>query len=450
VHWILILIVSVQLGRLLGMALRKTNAVPARSEPRRAKPKVKVPDLYPALSPLQLEAVLDAEAFARVQRMPIVQVWPLHAEGARARQVGVALSRVMIRELQRTPGLSVRGPEDTPVEGSADPTAAHANAGLRQNVLGGSLRVDGERCSAQLWIARGDGRVERAEISADGIEALLLAWAVRALEWLDTARGQAFGAPPDVSWPRGADGFAQLGAVIEFAAAHPASDESFDVDDEVLALLRAGAQMSVAGTLLSSRHVVTKLELLQAYPEDAQLCVSLATDVWSGMGGDRDAFQFLRRALEISPGLGKAHMLAPSAATHPERMAAHAELGYALQPNGSLGSSSYLRWLSRWSRNPERAKQVALAEVARAPADPHNYYPLIDAYEATGDTRRALETAQQLMRYLAPLHARTRACFEQDATTREKIERGEWDPAGELRERMERLEEETKRGKSAA
>ena len=240
-----------------------------------------------------------------------------------------------------------------------------------------------------------------------------------------------------MSWPQGREALQRLGEVIALAAG---CDDDFDVDDAVLALLRHGPEMSVAGHLLSGRHAAVKLELLAAYPDDAQLCFSLFTDLWSGAGPERRAFQFVRRALEISPGHGKAHMVAPHGAVDPERMGAHAELGYELLPDNSFGASNYLHWLKRWAHDSQRSVAIGLAAIEQAPADPHSYYLVIDAYEALGDTRRALETAQQLLRYLAPLDARTRHCFEQNPQTKQRLQAGDWDPAAELRKRIERFE----------
>src|SRR5262249_30979531 len=89
------------------------------------------------------------------------------------------------------------------------------------------------------------------------------------------------------------------------------------------------------------------LEALRRDPYNAQLCFETFCAVWRSQRPQPEALQFCRKAIELSPGHGKAHMCAPHAAPPEANMLRHSELGYRLLPGNSFAINNYILNLRR-------------------------------------------------------------------------------------------------------
>jgi hypothetical protein len=237
----------------------------------------------------------------------------------------------------------------------------------------------------------------------------------------------------------------RIGEVLTLASerrAHGIDHEGdLEVEARALELLAEAPSLSVLAPCLSDDRLGDLLRLYEHDPFDAALCFRLYCALWRDVGFQRDAFQFVRRALTLCPAHGKANMVAPHAALRPEQMGHHSELAFRLLPDNSFALSNYALWLITHAKDHHKVAEVARAGIDLAPHDPANYERLIDAYEALGDIERALEVAGELMGWLEPeLHPRTRYCLYQNPSLRQRIEKGSYDPAQTLRQRIDQLE----------
>src|SRR5262249_13116347 len=139
-------------------------------------------------------------------------------------------------------------------------------------------------------------------------------------------------------------------------------------------------------------------EGLKRDPYNAQLCFETFCAVWTSKGPQPQALQFCRKAIELSPGHGKAHMCAPHAARRPVEMLRHSELGYRLLPGNSFAVNNYT--LALTEANAPAAQRIELAEegIAADPRDPGNYERLIELCTTLGDPVTVLVTAERLQK----------------------------------------------------
>lgn len=168
----------------------------------------------------------------------------------------------------------------------------------------------------------------------------------------------------------------------------------------------------------------------EADSHDAQLCFGIFCEVWDARGPQPEALQFLRRALELSPGHGKSHMTFPHAAKNPKLLGHHSRLEFLLLPGSSFAATNYALWLARHDPKSPRREAVIRDGIERDPRDPGGYYPLIDLLEKQGRISEASATVKDLMRLFEPIFdPRARYCLEQNPIQKQQLESGQYDPA---------------------
>lgn len=396
-----------------------------------------VPRLYPKLDSRALSTFLSEAEATRIRSLKRVRVMPLFSESSspRERAFGMGLSRLLMRDLMLVRNLSVRGSEDIPLasyeEVTADPSHMMEEALItgRVRLGGGGFRVD-----LELWSNQGEGAV-RTVASArfeDFLRSVstVVAQALGGTVSQETLRAWHFGRP------------ANPGNLIHFGEL---CLERPCLTDDVLALRSSDPAFVLPVALLEDDAPERLVHLLRAWeadPYDAQLYFLLFCSAWSGEGEQPEAMQFIRRALELSPGHGKAHMCAPHAASPRADMLRHAELGYALLPGNSFAISNYIHALLRGSKPlpVERALALAREIIALDPKSPDGYLQSIHILQHARRPREALVLAEQLkVLYGPPMDPRTRYCLEQNPRKRDALNDGTWDPARELAELIAEL-----------
>jgi TolB-like protein len=411
---------------------------------RRAPWPPDVPRLYPKLDSRALSAFLTEAEAARIRSLKRVRVMPLFSESSspRERAFGTGLSRLLVRDLMLVRGLSVRGPEDVPLasyeEVSADPSHMMEEALVTGRVkLGRGFRVD-----LELWSSQGEGAVRTVE--SENFEEFLLRVSTGVVQTLGGS------VPPETlrAWHLGRP--ASPGNLIRFgelSLSRPCQLE------DVLALRALDPAFVLPVYLLEDdapERLTHLLSALEADPYDPQLHFMLFCSTWSGVGEQPEAMQFIRRAIELSPGHGKAHMCAPHAASPKVDMLRHAELGYSLLPGNSFAISNYINALLRsgTAGSVERVLELSREIIAMDPKSPDGYLQAIHILRRAGRPQEALAFAEELKGlYGPPMDPRTRYCLEQNPQVRDGLRAGTLDPVRELAELIVRLRQESARAK---
>jgi tetratricopeptide (TPR) repeat protein len=404
----------------------------------------RTPELYPDLDDQALCRVFDAQAARSLAQVPRVMVVPLAGENTESAAAGMGLAEILRRDLMLVRGLSVLGREDGRAQCYTHHEEVEPRSCREQWVVGGTTSLVGKQLRVNLWGVLG-ARHFTLTVEGDDVSQVLR-HAVHGLAQelgghIDAAAelGLRHGRPPSL------EALVRLGEVFILARERKlegfSARDELEVEAQALDVLYDAPDLSVLGELLGEHRLASMYALYQRDPYNVGLCFHLYCQLWNGQGFQRQAFQFVRRALELSPAHGKCNMVAPHAAIAPKQMGHHSELGYRLLPTNSFAASNYAGWLATHTNDRAQVIAVARAAVDLVPSDPANYERLIDAYEALRDFDRALEVAQELLGWFEPeIHPRTRYCLEQNPVVKTELSRGTFDPAAELKRRIERLE----------
>ncbi len=398
-----------------------------RRRPRAEEWPAGIPRLYPTLNAAELSDFLTDREYARLKRVPRVMVFPFDAP---ERPLGLALSRLLLRDLLLVPGLSVRGPEDVPTEPLSAFREDNAYVRSHEAAVGGTLERDNDSWRLRLEIRGPDLGLGRPELSAANPVDLVVpagdavAAALKAPLTPVAREGRRHGRP------------ASLESLRRFGRA-AADRRNPDVQREVVALRRSDPGFSLPASLLDSESAGGKagiLNALDADPFDANLRFSAFIAVWISVAPQPEALQFVRQAIELSPGHGKAHMCAGHAAHPSVDMIRHYRLGYRLLPGNPFAVSNLLLNLKdRPDADPGLLIELAHEGIGHDEEDPSNYHLLIEILEKQGEFRKAIEVAESLRDLLGPpLNERTKYCYEQNPQRKKDLEDGTFDPAREL------------------
>lgn len=397
---------------------------------RRASWPAHLPRLYPRLDSRELSTCLSEPEYTRIRSLKRVRVMPLFSDAASQREAffGMGLSRLLLRDLMLVRELSVRGPEDIPIA-SYEEVNADSSHLMEDALVTGRVRLSssGFRADLELWSRQGEGLVRTVKSSRfeDFLRSVSMAVAQALGGTLapEVLRGWYLGRP------------ANPGSLIrlgELCFSRPRAP------DAVLALRAEDPAFALPVQLLEDDAPERLTHLLRAWeadPFDAQLAFLLFCATWSGEGEQPEAMQFIRRALELSPGHGKAHMCAPHAASPRVDMLRHAELGYTLLPGNSFAISNYINALLRFGTGGavERVLELSREIIDMDPKSPDGYLQAIHVLRRAGRPREALVFAEELQAlYGPPMDARTRYCLEQNPQVRDAMNSGKLDPAREL------------------
>lgn len=405
-----------------------------------------IPRLYPLLDGPELCDFLDRDEFEQIKQSQLVMVCPFFSE-ARSDDheldtlFGAGLARLMIRDLMLIKNISVRGPEDTsPVPNEYIDRVSSSETKQNTMFITGECRIDGSNYLLYYEIWQSGQLISSGEVTGDDFLRFLRECA----ETLGREVGGDITADLDESWsasrPKDAKSLAWLGQLC--------LGYHHEEGDEVNAQIQKGIDMDPGFALFHSMMTEDKTlaGCLRAYeldPFDAQCCFNLFIAIWKSDGTyEPEAVQFIRRATRLSPGHGKAHMCAPHAA-HPDRkpkMLRHSELGYLLLPGNPFAINNYVINLSAANAPTEKLLELAKEGIANDPSDPGNYQRMIQLFVQNENFKTALLVAEELHKLYEPvMDERALYCLKQNPKGKEMLESGEWDPAKENRELMEKL-----------
>ena len=404
-----------------------------------------IPRLYPLLDGPELCDFLGPQEYERIKQLQMVMVCPFYSEahsesGKLDSLFGAGLSRLLIRDLMLIKNISVRGPEDTahmPMEFMEKVSKSESKTNTI--FVTGECRVtDGFRFDYAIW-QQGE-RTAEGTIRDSDLHKFLHACA----ETIGNAVGGDITTELDEPWslarPKDEQSLARLGLLylVYRREEGPKPNEIVTkalADDPNFALLHTQFKdnASLAG----------HLKALELDPFDAQNCFSLFISTWKSNGDyEPEAVQFLRKAITLSPGHGKAHMCAPHAA-HPDRQAKmirHSELGYRLLPGNPFAINNYILNLQRAKAPADQIIPLAKEGIANDPSDPGNYQRMIEICVGSKEYKTALIVAEELQKLYEPeMDERALYCLKQNPKAAQMIESGECDPAAENRKLIEDL-----------
>jgi tetratricopeptide (TPR) repeat protein len=405
-----------------------------------------IPSVYPDLDPLQLEQFLKDSDFASIKSFDNVYILPFVSQNSEPAQMcfGLGLSRLMIRNLMLLRDVSIHGPEDTP-EVPYEKIHALAEAQPQSCHVIGIANFGSEGYSLQVEAHRRGQPVRSTHVRHVDFKAFLRECSSAITQLLGSTVDASITQAWDVAQPRDANSLVQLGKIhLDFerqqtAERGRAALKLLEIDPDFVTAL-----WDYDEELPGAREEY--LSALKRDPYNAQLCFVTFCAVWTSKGPQPEALQFCRRAIELSPGHGKAHMCAPHSAQQPEGMLRHSELGYRLLPGNSFAVSNYTIALTR--ANAPAGKRIELAQegIAADPRDPGNYLRLIELCISLGDHQTALATAERLQKLYEPeMDERALYCLRQNPRMAKLIDSGNYDPAAQNRQRIAELRKRVER-----
>lgn len=402
-----------------------------------------LPRLYPALDERELCSFLTREEHTRIAKLPIVGVLPFLSRGGDPADVafGAGLSRLVLRDLMLVREISVRGPEDTP-RCSREEAATLLESDDRQStwITGAASAAAGKFVADLTLLPPGGARPETMRIQA----AELMPFAAQCAAALAKRLGGAVTSQLAQMWrfgrPASAFELSRLGQLVLLEQGVPKASR---VAVQVLAQNPA---LSIGCDFIEGDHEpnyrAILLEAIRQDPYYAQNYFSLFCTVWESTGPAPHAVQFLRRAIELSPGHGKAHMCAPHAAPPDVNMLPHSDLGYRLLPKNPFAISNYISNLQRAGRPISRILPLAYEGIEADPCDPGNYYRLMGMLEEVGEYQSAIDVAFSLLKLFEPeMNDRAWYCLQQNPVVKQRLLSGKFDPAESLHCEIRRLQE---------
>lgn len=399
-----------------------------RSRFRRSWPQG-IPKLYKG-PPEEIVPFLDRKEFERLQSLRRVQVMPDIERVDRGSPVLAACSHLLIRNLMLLPDLSVLGPEDTrDATAGADPRSLLEDDETLVVLSAAHQKVN------VVWYhrdAEGTLAMPMAELQRDPGAAL-----AGASRWIASQLGAGVPGAVEAAWRAG----------------QPSDVESLKRHGELM--LRSAPGNQVVETAWrkdpANATILWQLEdepypvdvLLAGFeqdPHNAQLCFLLFCAVWESGGFEPWAVQYCRKAVELAPGHGKAHMCVPHAAPDLRSLLAHSELAVQFLPRNAFAASNYFSNLTKWGYQDERTLRLAALCIELDPENPDGYQQLIRQLTAECRFAEARQVAASLCElYSPPMAPRTRYSLSQNPVTAERLERG-WNPYPESVEDLERLD----------
>ena len=403
-----------------------------------------VPNLYPQLDGPALCDFLTQQEFKRIRKFPKLMICPLidsQQEDSVKRWAGAGLSRLLIRDLMLLTNVSVRGPEDTYKSSVEDMREHVASTDCEQTtifMLGQFKQEHGYCLEYEFW--RGGKKLGGTRVTDSRWENLILKCATKVAKSLRAKVTPEILKQWEVARPTTLISLAHLGML----------DVGYGPDDtaEKSKLVRLALQHDPNFAMLMTEYpgddnLSWLLKAFELDPYDAQTCFSLFISIWQSKGVfEPAAVQFLRRAIELSPGHGKAHMCAPHAAHEAvvKKMITHSELGYRLLPNNPFAISNYINNLILAGASEEKMLALCREGIASDSSDPANYDRMIELFTQLGNHSTALFVAEELQKLYEPeMNPRALYCLNQNPQRKALIESGQYDPVVENRRRIAEL-----------
>ncbi len=390
-----------------------------------------LPRLYKKLDEESLASFLSPAEARRLRTVPKVLIGP-RLSGSRLSEndfFACGVSRVLIRNLMLVRGLSVRGPEDSHPTALKDELVEFLGSDYDVIVL---VDANLKRGALRLYIERGERGRETLDIRAESFSALLaeastkLAAALAGNVRLTVSSGWKSGQP------------AHQETLIKIGR-HILEDRRLS-DDGLIDLWNEDPEFATVLWGVDDEGGELFLHAVEADPYNAQLYFHLFCSVWSGGTSEPWALQFCRRAIELSPGHGKAQMCAPHAASPNVDMLAHSELGYLLLPGNTFAVNNYILYLEQAGK-PHRLLELAEEAIADDPQNPGAYEQAIQVCRDLGEYQKALDLARRLaVLYGPPMNPRTKYCIEQNPAQGAALRDGSYEPWRENAQLVSELE----------
>lgn len=399
-----------------------------------------IPTFYPNLNSLQLEQFLSDMEYSSIRSFDNVYVLPFVSQESEPAQLcfGLGLARLMIRNLMLLRDVSIHGPEDTP-EAPREAIRAIAEAQPRSSHVTGVANVGSDGFTLEAEVHRPGRPVNSARVQHGEFKGFVRECSVALARLLGSTIDDNIVRAWDVAQPCDVQSLVQLGRIhLDYER-----QQSRERGQAASSLLDADPNFVVAMWDIDEELPAARQKYLTGLkrdPYNAQLCFLTFCTVWKSQGPQPEALQFCRKAIELSPGHGKAHMCAPHAAQRPEEMLRHSELGYRLLPGNSFAVNNYSIALMR--ANAPASKRIELAEegIAADPRDPGSYERLIELCLDLGDHNTALATAERLQRLYEPkMDERALYCLRQNPRRAQLLDSGEFDPVADNRRRIAEL-----------
>lgn len=408
-----------------------------------------IPKLYPRAKDADFYEFMSKREFDNISRFPVVRVYPPCAtqDDEETAAFAFALSRLLIRNLMLLPDLSVQGPEDTPLI-PFDVLLGY-DALIKENCFSLTGRSDFRNgFVAEFKIISPSGELSECSVKSYDLDSFILDCCGKVAEKL----GSRIGIRAKDRWkhgqPKNLDSMLRYGNILLQKESEGPYENSPSLDRTVSELFESDSRFvlpihQISGDSTDKRRMF--LKGMESDPFDAQLCFLIFCEIWESKGVQASAFQFVRRAIELSPGHGKAHMCAPHTAPASRKMLRHSELGYRLLPGNSFAVSNYINYLEAMGGETDALIRLALEGIQNDPYDPSNYHRIIELNASAKNYPKALEYALRLQDLLdPPVHERTLYCLKQNPIRKAMLEAGTYDPAQENRELIKKLRQLSK------
>ncbi len=382
---------------------------------------------------------MSVDEYERIKRFRVVYIFPFVTSTSDDKQAafGAAFSHQMIRNLMLLNDVSIRGPEDTPrlesdrIEGILDRANLRFVTGVASRrgslwSLNYSVYQNGEKAAEGNVTEKDFPQFVRActetlakAIDSDGVPTRSDAW----------DKGQ----PPS------------SGALLKYGSLL-LNRESLDKRQKsakAIELLKSEPAFSLPAWQMDNDFPECRpwyFEALKRDPYDAQTCFEAFCSVSAGGKSEPHAVQFCRRAIELSPGHGKAHMCAPHSA-HPDvNMLRHSHLGYVLLQANTFAVSNYVQNLRKYGASAESLIGLANEGIANDPHSPFTYQQMIDLFISLQEWHTALTVAVELQKLFEPeIHPRALYCLRQSPNVKKQLDDGQYDPAAHNRRLIDYL-----------
>lgn len=392
-----------------------------------------VPKLYPDLGPAELCDYLSEDEYQRIKTIPRVVICSFASSENDSKSdylFGVGLSRLLIRNLMLVREFSVLGPGDS-YKVPYEQIREHLEAGneTRSNVfvLGKFQYDDGFQLNFEFW--KKGKLLGESKVQATEFHEFLLKCSNKIAKSLRGKVDKALVKKWRASLPAVPESLVHLGELI---LAYDA-DEG---DAKNNAIVDYASKDPNFGLLWTEAEGDNKLRsLLHAFeldPYDAHTCFGLFIAIWKSNGEyEPEAVQFLRRAIELSPGHGKAHMCSPHAAHRDSipKMIKHSELGYLLLRGNSFAINNYINNLIAKGGAEDLVIKLCREGILVDPDSPGCHNRLIDQLVGAKKFREALEAAKVVQRLYEPeMNPRALYSLKQNPRMAELIESEQYDP----------------------
>jgi hypothetical protein len=397
-----------------------------------------IPRLYPGASAREISGFLTDAQYRAILNFPIVSIFPLASNECEPRDVrlGLGLQHLLIRNLMLLRNVSVHGPEDT--SDLSLETVREVFGEMRcYHALSGRVAIGKTKLVAELVHFNRMDNPRRYRVEASDPADFLMRCTETAAAALGVSVDERLRGAWRVGQPSRVESLIALGDLrLQYEREDPRLSQS------AIKLWRSDPHFVVALWQADEVPALRQLllEAFQRDPFNAQLCFQIFAELWNSREPQPFAVQYLRRAIEVSPGHGKAHMCAPHAAEPGVDMLRHSELGYRLLPGNSFAVNNYILNLLRARRPASEILRLAEEGVQVDPYDPGNYERMIELCIELGEYRRALQTAERLQQLFVPqMNERTYYCLRQNPIRAQQLESGEYNPAAENRRRIDIL-----------